>query len=397
VKGKNEMPQYDSKKYKYTLGHKQRKRKHQNPAVAVASGIFPWSGDTASDIARKCVFLVSVFALTFSAIMILNFYFGAHDEQRESGYWVVDIDDDSTGMWANAGGAEIGNSAINPNDASDRQVEILERYRHFLDINPEFIGYLSIDPYINYPVAQAQGDKPNDWYLNHNFEGVPTTNGTIFACKFGEFSPPTALSSGRPDNIILHGHNLLITAMFQPLTRYRDDFTFLQDNPIIRFDTLYEPGLYKIFSVFQINTDAWYGEYYDYARKRNFGSSDDFYEYVSEALDRSRYHTDVDLRYGDELLTLSTCDHSMLSGIRLVVVARRVRDNEAPFVNTEAFTNLRAVNPSNPGRDNEGFMLYKMFDGFYRSVNNHRGWAGRQWDTSRVEGIDEFFYATERW
>jgi len=245
------------------------------------------------------------------------------------------------------------------------------------------VGYISIDPYINYPVVQSPHDKPNDWYLHHNFYKRPTENGTIFADKYGAFT-----HDSRPHNIIIHGHNLVTKNNFQPLMNYRDGrntegWKFLKENPVVNFDTLFEAGRYKIFSVYQINVNDVYGAYFDYWRKPYFYTRDDFFEYVTEALDRSHYHTGVDLRYGDELLTLTTCDMSMFSDTRLVIVARRVRVGESPTMNTEDFINNR----TNNGRDENRLMKYKMFDAFYKTNNNDRRWAGRQWEISWVEGL----------
>ena len=363
---------------KYTYGQKRKKKKKESLTTAIVSGLLPWKGDSAGDAIRKLVFLVSVVVLTVALILILNFYFGSHKD-AEADYWNVDHSNTNTAMISMVCNSNLGSG-------EEVQVEILERYREYYEENPEFVGFLTIDPWIKYPVAQSKGDTPYDWYLNHNFYNVPTTNGTVFADKRGQINVPTAANNGRPANVMLHGHNLLTRNLFQPLVRYRESFEFLKEHPLITFDTLFEPGKYKIFSVYQTNILEEYGEYYNYLAKHHFNSKDDFYEYVTEALDRSRYHTDVDIRYGDELLTLSTCDFSFFSEIRLVVVARRVRDDESPYMDTESFVNLREDN----GRTAEGFMKHKMWEAYYHAYNGSRGWAGRLWNTSRVEGVDEW-------
>jgi sortase B len=370
------MPDIDIRK-KYTYSKRRKKKKKQNPAVEIVSGLFPWSGDTASDVARKIVFLISITTLTVTAIFILNHYFGAHDPEDYPDYWNVDFNNESVGkiIWGEQPGLQgSSNTPV--------EVEILDRYRGFWEKNPDFVGFLSIDPYINYPVVQPRGDKPFDFYLNHNFDERPTTNGTIFACKFTEYTPHS-----RPNNAIIHGHNLLTKNNFQPLLNYlntprNDGFVFLQKNHIITFDTLFEPGRYKIFAVLQTNINTDMGEFYDFARQRSFTSREHFFEFVTEALDRSRYHTGVDLEYGDEILTLSTCEFSMGDDVRLVIIARRVRPTELAVMNPETFVNL--TGGSNPGRNAEGLMRYKMFDRFYRNSNRGNGWAGREWDISRI-------------
>ena len=376
------MPQMDIRS-KYTYGQKRKKKKKESLTTAIVSGLLPWKGDTAGDAIRKVVFLVSVIALTAASILILNHYLGSHGD-AEADYWDVDHSNTNTATIS-----MTCNSNLESN--GEIQVEILDRYREYYEDNAEFVGFISIDPWINYPVAQSKGDTPYDYYLNHNFYKAPTSNGTVFADKAGQLIVPTQTNNGRPHNVILHGHNLLTRNLFQPLIRYRESFDFLKEHPVITFDTLFEPGQYKIFSVFQTNIYDTHGEFYDYLAYSYFDDKDEFYEFVTETLDRSRYQTDVDIRYGDELLTLSTCDFSMFSNIRLVIVARRIRSDESPFMNTESFVNLREDN----SRTADGFMKYKMFDAYYKAYNGSRGWAGRSWDTSRVEGVTDWLRNNE--
>ena len=45
--------------------------------------------------------------------------------------------------------------------------------------------------------------------------------------------------------------------------------------------------------------------------------------YISACRERALYDTGVTARYGDKLLTLSTCEYSQKNG-RMVVVARKI-------------------------------------------------------------------------
>ena len=387
------MPELDIRK-KYTYGYKLKQNKKKNLAVDILSGIFPWKDDTASDIVRKVVFLTSVSVLALSTVLIVNYYFGEHEEGVRSGHYDIDFtNENKVGIKIPGGSGLVGSTGT----GELQEVDILEKYKDLYELNHEFVGHIMVGSDIDYPVPQSKGDKGNDFYLKYDFEGRPTPNGTVFACKNGEFSPPSANSSGRPNNILLYGHNLRTRNNFAPLTKYRDNFDYLKDNYIIRFDTLYEPGKYLVFAVYQTNVFDRMGEFYDYASKNNFGSRDEFYEYVTEALDRSRYHTGVDLKYGDELLTLTTCDFSFCgnpSDVRVVVVARRVRPGESLELDTDNFVSL--FTGSNPGRNEDGTMRYKMFDYFYTYLNSGKDWGGREWDTSVVDGLDEYLSRTEK-
>lgn len=60
-----------------------------------------------------------------------------------------------------------------------------------------------------------------------------------------------------------------------------------------------------------------------------FAAADEKQEYdtfVSECKERSLYETGCQARYGEKLLTLSTCEYSQKNG-RMVVVAKQINDN----------------------------------------------------------------------
>ncbi|MCL2754376.1 MAG: class B sortase [Oscillospiraceae bacterium] len=360
-----------------------------------------------AELIRKSVFFGSVALFVCAVIVLLDFYvlgiFGFFSDNRaardpnsisnkpvnfeNTDVGVIDWTIPATG--SNGGGAEL-------SSPETVRVEILEKYREFFEANNEFVGYLSIDPHINYPVAWRAFD--NDYYLEHNFDGNPMERGTVFADGWGHWSLPDSAdgNTGRPDNVILHGHDLRVRALFSPLKDYvhgRYAFRFLKENAVIRFDTLFEEGMYKIFAVSQINAEEYLGEVFPYWLHSHFESDDHFYEYVVEMLDRSQIHTDVDLRPGDQILTLSTCDPTMFNpDVRIVISARRVRPGESLEMGTDSFVDLRAINR---GRDENRFMRYMMFDYYYRVMNNQRGWVGRHsrnWDTSRVEGLNAFLH-----
>ena len=50
----------------------------------------------------------------------------------------------------------------------------------------------------------------------------------------------------------------------------------------------------------------------------------DYAEYVKNVKDASLYETEVTAIYGDQLMTLSTCDYEVKNG-RFVVVAKKIK------------------------------------------------------------------------
>ena len=118
-----------------------------------------------------------------------------------------------------------------------------------------------------------------------------------------------------------------------------------------------------------VNTQKEYGEVFDYTTKTQFNSADEFNRYILDVMDRSWFYTDVDIQYGDKLLTLSTCYWPLGRSIetRWVILARKVRPGESEYVDT-------SVAERNWGA--------KLFDYYYQIINTQ--WYGSNWDTSKL-------------
>ena len=61
-------------------------------------------------------------------------------------------------------------------------------------------------------------------------------------------------------------------------------------------------------------------EYYNFV---NASTEDDYRAYIEKCKALSLYDTGIDAKYGDKLITLSTCEYSQDNG-RFVVVAKLV-------------------------------------------------------------------------
>ncbi len=365
------MPEIETKKKK-VVRRRPYKKKKMNPVEQVLSGIFPWKGDPTGEIVRKLVFLVAIAALVYAGFAMLDFYVWRDEENnRDAQYWAEqkeqNASDDVITILLNDDDEESGDSG-----ESGQEVEVLAEYMNYYEQNNDFVGWVSMYPYIQYPVVQAED---NEYYLKHNFNGGYNENGTIFADYQGKIT-----EKEMPHNTLLYGHNLITHNYFQPLSNFRKEgISFLRDNYIIGFDTLYKRNQYKIFSIFLTNTKEEHGEVFEYWNKVYFSTKADFDSYIAECLDRSYYYTGVDLEYGDEILTLSTCDFSMFSDMRLVVMARKVREDESLTVDTSKFID-------NSGFDENGNVKRKMFKAYYDTYGCE--WAGRSWDTSYIKDFE---------
>ena len=91
------------------------------------------------------------------------------------------------------------------------------------------------------------------------------------------------------------------------------------------FDTLSGFGEYEIVAVFK--TVAYSERGFKYYHFICAESAEDFGDYIVQCKALSLYDTGVTAKYGDKLITLSTCEYSRKNG-RMVVVAKRIA---APF------------------------------------------------------------------
>lgn len=191
--------------------------------------------------------------------------------------------------------------------------EILEKYKTLYNKNKRLIGWLKIDDtIIDYPVLQSSS---SEYYLDHNFNQEYDKNGSIFL-------DPQCNILDRSDNLIVYGHHMQSGKMFGSLEKYKDE-DFYKKHPLISFDTIYEEGSYQIIYVFRsriYNEEDVVFKYYQFI---NASSETEFNSNMEEMSKMSLYNTEVTARYGDELLTLSTCDYQETNG-RFIVVAKKI-------------------------------------------------------------------------
>lgn len=344
-------------------GGKKKKKKKQSLFKSIVTGLIPWKGDSATEVFRKLIFLSSLCLLCVAVVIIAG---NILQYSRLEDNMAVNPDGENTATEAYI--VELKNRTPTQQQIDDLpEGSINEEYASLYAANNDFIGWVSIaGTNIDYPVMQAED---NEYYLHRDFDQNYAFEGTIFTDYEGRFG-----TDEMPNNTILYGHNMLYKFQFAALSNYRNNIDFLRMSPVIDFNTLYQNNKYKIFAVFIVNTQEEHGEIFEYTKNVYFDNSSEFYSYILECMDRSLYETGVDIEYGDELLTLSTCDASTgLQDMRLVIVARKVRDNESPEVDTSKIVRKSSI---------------KYFDAYTQAFGNK--WNGRTWDTSLVKGMDEY-------
>lgn len=200
-------------------------------------------------------------------------------------------------------------------DEPTRVLYVLSDFEPLLDKNQNIIGWITIEgTKVNYPVMQSVNGDSN-YYLDHNFDQQQDKNGSLFMDDRCSVIKPTA-------NLIIYGHHMRSGAMFGDLDKYKSE-SYYREHPYLRFNSIYETGTWQIMAAFesQVYTDTDIGfRYYDFIDPDN---EKDFMAGVNNMKALSMYDTGVDARWGDRLITLSTCDYEQDNG-RFVVVAKLI-------------------------------------------------------------------------
>ncbi len=193
--------------------------------------------------------------------------------------------------------------------------EVLDEYKNLLNKNKKLIGWVKIDDTnIDYPVMQTSD---NEYYLTHNLNQENDRNGSIFMDKDCDVLKPST-------NYIIYGHHMKSGNMFGKLDLYQDE-SYCKEHPYIQFDTIYEKGTYEVMYVFRSRVYREEEIVFKYYQFIDANSEQEFDSYMSEMASMSLYDTGVTAEYGDQLLTLSTCDYQEKNG-RFVVVAKKVKE-----------------------------------------------------------------------
>ena len=171
--------------------------------------------------------------------------------------------------------------------------------------NSDVIGYLEIpDTTISYPVMQSKNNP--DFYLNHDIDRNYSFYGTPYLSAYCDIKSS--------DNLIIYGHNINGGKMFGALTQYRDE-TFYKKHKDILFTTK-DKKKYKIFSVISVNKNDF--PYWKFVMAQDESDYDTF---INKVRQYSIYDIDITPKYGEKILTLSTCDNRRGDDYRCVVFA----------------------------------------------------------------------------
>lgn len=216
-------------------------------------------------------------------------------------------------------------------------------YENLVKRNDDVVGWLRINnTQVNYPLLKDPGDiapntgygsefiEYNEFYLHHDIDRKYLFEGNIYMDCRDNFGAVEGLQS---ENIVIYGHNMLNGSQFGNLRLYKDT-SYYWSNPFVYLSSIYKDYEYVIvsFCITSGNADTDF-RYWD---MEELDTQEDFDYYVNRIKRDQLLDTGVDIRYGDKLLTLSTC-HADEDNSRFIILARRLRDGES----TKSFSTIQ--------------------------------------------------------
>ncbi len=282
------------------------------------NSFFPQKCDSTGEKIRKIVFLVSIVALVISSCWLINDYLIQPYLISKQNSEISSLIDDGEDVDAQAVVEKLDNL---------NEEEKTVTFESLKKSNKDFKAWLVVPgANISLPVVQTTD---NSKYLNTGFNGKWISGGTAFIDSQNK-------SAFSDMNTVIYGHNMRDGSMFGSIKNYKSIKTY-KDNPLIHVYTENENYVYKIYSVFLSNAVASEDNGYVFGYTfKNLSTDENFISFMEEIKKRSYYDTGVDYQAGDKLLTLSTCDRTVIKNGRLVIVARLVRENEEEAVDTGA-------------------------------------------------------------
>ncbi len=259
-------------------------------------------------------YLLLSILIIISAIYIINFLLLKEEAKNESKLLdTVEINNNEKENTEEKRTKENDKLNEQKNEIENIETERMIKVKELKKENEDVVGWLEIEnTSINYPVLQGED---NEYYMTHNYKKQKSKNGSIFLNKDYDWNIPSS-------NLLIYGHNLNNGTMFQELLKYQNK-EFYMNHPIIRFTTEKEDAEYEIISVFKsrvyYKSEENVFRYYYFI---NANTEEEYNKFVKDAKEASLYEIEETAKYGDQLITLSTCSYHVKDG-RFAVVGRK--------------------------------------------------------------------------
>ena len=194
--------------------------------------------------------------------------------------------------------------------AEDEQDEALQKgVKRLQAQNRDCLAWLySADTGLDYPVMYTP--QQPEYYLRRDFEKQYSLAGTPFLDAYS--------NSSDSENLIIHGHNMKDGSMFAPLSSYLEKEYGLEH---ASFELAFaeEVRRYTLMAVLHVKLTAEnVNQYYPQPQ-----TQEEFDSFIKMLEQESLYCGGYSATWGDQLLTLSTCDNKTENG-RILVIAKEL-------------------------------------------------------------------------
>ncbi len=191
-------------------------------------------------------------------------------------------------------------------DNSNNEKYIVD-FKKLKSENSDVVAYIKVNnTNIEYPIVKTSN---NNFYLNHSFDKSKNSRGWIFADYKNKFD-------NTDKNIVIYGHNMRDESMFGSLKNILNEEWYNNaENKNITFLTEKENYIYKVFSIYKIESE-------DYYIKTNFKNDEDYEKFLNTIKNRSIKNFDINLNINDKIITLSTCANN--NKYRIVLHAKKL-------------------------------------------------------------------------
>ena len=199
--------------------------------------------------------------------------------------------------------------------------DISERFIDLRKINEDIIGWIEVGENISTPVVY----RDNEFYLDHDFYGDESVNGTVFVdVKNEEWETDPYL--------VIYGHNMKNGTMFGTLDEFQK-LDYLVENTTVDFYSVYDNEVvgYVPFAVVDASMDK---DSSEYLRLRCFGDFDDPEDmsaaqaFIDEIMERSMFEIPgLEATAEDRIIALVTCSYKLSNG-RITVFCRALHEGE---------------------------------------------------------------------
>lgn len=182
---------------------------------------------------------------------------------------------------------EVVEAELLPDDAPERlQID----WKGLKSINEDVVAWIQLPAIdVSYPVVQGED---NSYYLHRSVEREELFSGCLFMDAYND---PELQNF----NTIIYGHNMRDGSMFAKLKEYDKPETW-GDGTYFWLNTEQGDYLYRIFSSHRATVN---GSTFNV----RFADKESYISWLQKMKDSSNVESDVELVYGDKVVTLSTC------------------------------------------------------------------------------------------